>query len=70
MFACPRSDIDYPISGSNGLFIMFDHNQGVAKIAQTSEGIDQTSVIALVKSDRWFIQNVENADKARANLSC
>ncbi len=47
---------------------MLDDNDGVAEIAQATQGFQQAMVVALVQADAGFIQDVEHADKSRADL--
>ena len=32
------------------------------------EGLDQALVVALVETDRWFVEDVEHADQPRSDL--
>ena len=45
-----RSHIHQVVGGADGIFVVFNDDNGVADVAQTSEGFEQTVVIALVKA--------------------
>jgi len=47
---------------------VLDDENRVAHIAQLLQGCDEADVVALVQPDRWFIQDVEDADEAGADL--
>ncbi len=47
---------------------MLDHDDGVAEIAQPSEGGDEAQVVALVQPDRWLVEHVHHAGKLGAEL--
>ena len=42
---------------------MFHHEHRVAEVAQPNERGNQTRIVALVQTDRWLIQDVEDADQ-------
>ena len=47
---------------------MLDHNEGIANIAQTLQGLNKALVIALVQTDGRLIEHVQNAGQTGANL--
>lgn len=47
---------------------MFDHKHGVADVAQLFQRVEQPVVVALVQSDRRFVENVQDADQPAAEL--
>ena len=47
---------------------MFDDQDRVAQIAQAFERGDQALVVALVQADRRFVQHIQDAAQARADL--
>ncbi len=67
-FACARTEIDYVIGVSNGVFIVFNHQHRVTEVTQRFEGFDQPLVVALVQTDRWFVEHIENSTQPGANL--
>ena len=56
------------ISLAGGVFVVFDDDDGVIEIAQFVEGFQQAVVIALVKADAGFIQHIQDAGEAGADL--
>ncbi len=64
-----RPEVHHVISGPHGLFVVFDHNHRVALVSQTLKALQQHGVVARMKADRRFVQNVDNTDEATSNLS-
>src|SRR6266851_1937325 len=60
--------VDDEISAADGVFVVFDDEDGVAEIAKMFEGAEQARIVAGVEADAGLIENVENAAKARADL--
>ncbi len=56
------------VGGLDGLLVVLDDDDGIAEVAQLDQGIDQLAVVALVQSDRRFIEHVEDAHQLRADL--
>ena len=48
---------------------MFDDDHGVALIPQVLQGVEQPLVVALVQSDRRFVQHVEHPGQPRPDLA-
>ncbi len=48
--------------------VVLHHDHRVAQVAQPLQGLDQLRVVALVQPDRGLVQDVEDADQARADL--
>ena len=47
---------------------MFDHDHGIAEIAQARQRLQQAFVVALVQADAGFVEHVHHADQAGADL--
>ena len=47
---------------------MLHHEDGIAEVAQTLEGIEETAVVALMEADAGFVQDVQDAHQARPDL--
>ena len=60
--------IDYPVSAADGFVIMLYHQDGIAQVAQALQRVEQAARIARVQPDGRFIQHVEHAHQARADL--
>src|SRR5258708_3360996 len=50
------------------LAIVLDHQHGVAEFLEALERCKQALIVALMKSDRRLVEDVEHADEARADL--
>ena len=48
MFAGSGADVDQPVGLTDGVLIVFDHDQRIAKVAQLVQGFDESFVVALV----------------------
>ena len=48
---------------------MFDHDDGVAEVAQPLERLDETPVVTLVQTYRRLIEDVEHPDEAAPDLA-
>src|SRR5205823_11086098 len=59
--ACARTEINNVVGSPNRLFIVLDHDDRIDKITQLSQCSEQTYVVALMQTNAWFIENVENA---------
>src|ERR1700733_1077231 len=62
------TEIHDVICAAHSFFIVLDDEHSVAKIAQRFERTDQAIIISRVKSDGWFVENIEDAAQARSNL--
>src|SRR5699024_1544166 len=70
LFAGRWTNIYYPIGFAYGFLIVLYDDQRVAQIAEAQQGLDKTTIIALVQSNRWFIEYIQHPNKSRANLGC
>ena len=59
-----------PVGFAHGVFVMLNHNERVAHVAQLSQGFDEAAVIALVQTDGGLVEHVEHANQAGTNLGC
>ncbi len=62
------AEIDHVIGAANRLFVVLDHEHGIAKIAQIFESRQQAAVVAMMQADRRLVQHIKNAAQLRANL--
>ncbi len=62
------AEIDHVIRAANGLFIVLDHQHGIAQITQIFQRRQQASVVAMMQADRRLIQHVKHAAQLRSNL--
>ena len=63
-----RTDVDHMIGPSDGVFIVLDHQQGVAPVAQRSEGVQQHLVVARMQADGGLVQHIAHALQVRSEL--
>jgi len=66
---CARSKLDEVVGASERFFVMLDEDEGVSKVAEMEEKIEESRVIGGVKTDAGFIEYVENPGQATADLS-
>ncbi len=57
------------IGGPHRVFVVLDDDDRVAQVAQLGERVEQALVVARVQADRRFVENVEHADEAAADLA-
>src|SRR5579862_429194 len=50
------------------LAIVLDHQHGVAEFLQALERREQALIVALMKSDRRLVKDIQHADEARSDL--
>jgi hypothetical protein len=67
----PRSgaDVDDMVGDLDGLLVVLDHDDGITEVAQSFERADETLVVPLVEPNGRFVEHVQNADQARADLA-
>src|SRR5205807_9673176 len=68
VLAGARAHVHQMIRGSHRALVVLDDQHRVAKVAQPLERRDQLFVIALVKTDRRLIEDVEHAYQRRSDL--
>ena len=59
-----------PVGFAHGVFVVLDHDEGVAHIAQLGQGLDEAAVVALMQTDGGLVEHVKHADQAGTNLGC
>ena len=62
------ADIDDIIGGEDGVFVVLDHDDRIAEVAQPTQGFQQPGVVALVQPDGGLVQHIEHAGEAGADL--
>ena len=65
-----RSDINYLISISHDIFVMFDNDNRVPEIHQFSEIIEEETTISWMEADRGFIEDIGYSFESRTHLRC
>ncbi len=64
-----RPDVDHPVALANRLLVVLDDDDGVAEVAQPGQRVDEPPVVALVQSDRGFVEHVQGADETGTDLT-
>jgi hypothetical protein len=62
------SDVDEPIGGADGVFVVLDDDERVAEVLELHEGVDEPPVVALVQADARFVEHIQHAGQARPDL--
>ena len=70
MHTGPGADVKNIVCFANSLFIMLDHDDGIALITQVLECTQQAIIVTLMQTDRGLIQDIENPGQTRPNLGC
>ena len=68
VFAGPRADIHQKIRRPHGIFIVFNHNDGVAEIPKMPEGSEKLVIVLLMKTDGRLIQNIRHSHQSGTDL--
>ena len=68
--ARPGAKIDHPVGGPDRLFIMLDDDDGVPLVAQGFKRAEQLDIVAGMEADRGFVEHIEHAGEAGADLGC
>ena len=63
-----RTEIDDVIGAPDRVFVMLDHQHGVAQIAQRFQRVQQTVVVAMVQADRRLIEHIQHTTQLRSDL--
>ena len=66
--ACAGAQVEHVVGVADGVFVVLHHQHGVAQVAQPFQGLDQALIVALVQADRGFVEHIEHAAQARADL--
>ena len=69
VFASARPHVHQIVSAADRVLVMFDHDYGIAQVAQLTEGAQQPVIVALMQSDRGFVENIKHAGQAGADLA-
>lgn len=68
MDSCAGSHVDDVVCVSDGFFIMFHDDEGVAQVTEALQGLDEFFVISLVETDGGLIKDVKDAHEVGADL--
>src|SRR5271157_4655874 len=62
------AEVENVIGVTNGLFVVFDDQYGIAQVAQPFQGLNQAVVVALMQADGGLIEYIEHAAQPGADL--
>ena len=63
-----RPHVNNVLGFPDGVFVVFDHHQGVAVTLEAGERLEQNTIVAWMQANRGLIQNIANALKVGAQL--
>ena len=66
--ASARTEVDEVAGGADGVFIVFDEEEGVALFSECVKGAEEGSVVAGMKANGGFVEDVEDALEVGAKL--
>ncbi len=64
------ADVDDMVGGEHRVLVMLDNDHRIAEVAQVPQCAEQAFVVALMQTDRWFVEHIEHAGEARTDLGC
>ena len=64
----PGPEVDDVVGRPHGLFVVLDHHDRVALVAQLGQGVQQPIVVAGVQADRRLVEDIQHADQPAADL--
>ena len=68
MLPRPGPDVDHPVGGTDGVFVVLDDDERVAQVLEADERLDEPVIVALVQADRRLVEDVQHADEAGPDL--
>ena len=60
MHARARSNINHIVGLPDGVFIVFNNDDGIAQVAQMGERVEEPLIVALMQANRRLIENVHD----------
>ena len=69
MDASAGAKVNDPICSADRVFVMLDHDDGVAQVAQAAQRGEQAVIVLLVQADARLIEHIEHARQAGADLA-
>src|SRR5690606_27842779 len=68
VFSCARTKVDDEIRRFNHFPIVFNHDDGIAKVAELLERLDESRIVGCMEPDAGFVENVEYPDQLCPDL--
>ena len=69
LHARPRPHVDDPVRLAYRTFVVLDHDDRIAEIAQPQQGVEQPAVVPLVQPDGRLVQNVHHSHEPGSDLT-
>jgi hypothetical protein len=63
-----RADVDDVVGAADRVFVVFDHHQRVALVAELVQRVEQDAVVARMQADGGFVEHVADALQVAAEL--
>ena len=63
------SEVDHQVGGAHRVFVVFDHDHGIALVAEPLESCQQAVIVTRVEADRRLVENVKHSHEAAPDLS-
>ncbi len=61
--------IDNMVGRGDSVFIMLNHNNGIAQISESHQGLEESFIITLVQANRGLVKDIHHTHKASTNLA-
>ncbi len=68
VFSGSGAEVEDVVGMADGVFVVFDDEDGVAEVAEVFEGVDEALVVSLMEADGGFVEDVEDSAEAGADL--
>ena len=65
-FAATGTDVDQVIGCANDLFLVFDHEEGIAAVAQIVHDANEPADVARMQPDAWLVHHEKRVHERRA----
>ena len=66
--AGPWPQVDHIVRSADRLLVVLNHQDGVAKVAQPLQCVEQPDIVPLVQTDTGLVQDVEDTHERAADL--
>ena len=68
VFPGSRADVDDPVRRADRVFVVLDHDEGVAEVLELHQGLDEAPVVPLVQPDARLVEHVQHPGESGADL--
>ena len=67
-FSSSRTQINYKVSPADRILVVLHYKNSIAQIPQLFQHPQQSLVVPIVQTDRWFVQYVKNSSQLGTDL--